>query len=280
MRHDRATAEQAHIQAGDDADGPADGQATVAGASAEGVSAEGGYFGDAAATLGDRIAAARQAAGLSQAGLAARLGAASDDVEGWEIDRAEPRANSLATLAGLLGVSVSWLLSGAGEGVEPPEGGASAQRSAARLRLSLGVDDLAVARRFYADVLGCSASADGAEVDFFGHRLALLVAPVEPSAPTRGDAADGAVVRRFAVDAEGAPTPRVGVALNWDTWRALVDRLRVEGVEFLVEPTIRDVGAPSEEGGCVVADPCGNALEFLAYGHPDHAMRPNGDAPA
>lgn len=79
------------------------------------------WFSDDAATFGDRLAAAREAAGLSQADLAQRLGVKTRVVEQWEADAKEPRANRLQMLAGMLGVSLMWLLSGEGDGVEMPD---------------------------------------------------------------------------------------------------------------------------------------------------------------
>lgn len=72
-------------------------------------------------TFGDRVTGAREAAGLEQAELAKRLGVKVKTVRGWENDQAEPRANKLSMLAGILGVSMMWLLSGQGEGLESPE---------------------------------------------------------------------------------------------------------------------------------------------------------------
>ena len=78
------------------------------------------WFGAASATFGDRLAAARDAAGMTQNDLARRLGVKVATLRGWEDDQSEPRANRLSMLSGLLGVSLPWLLTGEGEGVEPP----------------------------------------------------------------------------------------------------------------------------------------------------------------
>jgi transcriptional regulator with XRE-family HTH domain len=75
-------------------------------------------------TLGGRLAHARDAAGLTTKELAARLGVASKTVANWESDRAEPRSNRLSRLAGLLGVSPTWLL--AGRGAAPRDTGGAA----------------------------------------------------------------------------------------------------------------------------------------------------------
>lgn len=82
-----------------------------------------GWFTDEHATLGDRITAARERSGMTAAEAARRLGVRTATLEGWEEDRAEPRANRLQMLAGLLGVSLRWLMTGEGEGPAPDDGG-------------------------------------------------------------------------------------------------------------------------------------------------------------
>jgi transcriptional regulator with XRE-family HTH domain len=79
------------------------------------------YYSDEAATFGDRLAAAREAIGFSQSQLAARAGVRLSTIQNWESDRAEPRANKLQMIAGILNVSIVWLLTGAGQGGVPPE---------------------------------------------------------------------------------------------------------------------------------------------------------------
>jgi len=78
------------------------------------------WFSEERATFGDRLAAARESAGLSQKELAKRLGVKPKTIAAWENDISEPRANRLQMLAGLMNVSLMWLLNGEGEGVEPP----------------------------------------------------------------------------------------------------------------------------------------------------------------
>jgi transcriptional regulator with XRE-family HTH domain len=88
------------------------------------------WYGPDAATFGDRVAAARENSGMSQAALAKRLGVKQSTLRGWEDDLSEPRANRLSTLAGILGVSMMWLINGEGEGLDAPEEGPSADASA------------------------------------------------------------------------------------------------------------------------------------------------------
>lgn len=79
-----------------------------------------GWYDADTATLGDRITGAREAAGLSQTELARRLGVRLATIRAWEDDQADPRANKLQMLAGLLGVSIMWLLTGKGDGLDSP----------------------------------------------------------------------------------------------------------------------------------------------------------------
>ncbi len=78
------------------------------------------WYSEDAATFGDRLAGARQVAGLDQAGLARRLGVKLKTLQKWENDLAEPRANRLSMMSGLLNVSLRWLLTGEGDGLSGP----------------------------------------------------------------------------------------------------------------------------------------------------------------
>lgn len=66
-------------------------------------------------TFGGRLVCAREAQELTSSQLARRLGVKTTTVQAWETDRSEPRSNRLPTIAGLLNVSPTWLLTGAGE---------------------------------------------------------------------------------------------------------------------------------------------------------------------
>lgn len=91
------------------------------------------WYGPDVATFGDRVASARETAGMTQAVLARRLGVRVATLRAWENDTAEPRANRLSMLAGLLNVSMMWLINGEGEGLEGPEGATELSGNAADL---------------------------------------------------------------------------------------------------------------------------------------------------
>ena len=78
------------------------------------------WFDPDATTFGDRVAGARQHADMTQADLAKRLGVKLKTLRAWEDDQSEPRANKLSMMAGLLNVSLLWLLSGEGDGPDSP----------------------------------------------------------------------------------------------------------------------------------------------------------------
>jgi transcriptional regulator with XRE-family HTH domain len=107
------------------------------------------WYSEERATFGDRLSAAREAAELSQKELARRLGVKVKTIAAWENDISEPRANRLQMMAGLLNVSLMWLLNGEGEGVNPPGTEAPLPQDARRVLLELrelrgDIDDAAV----------------------------------------------------------------------------------------------------------------------------------------
>lgn len=95
------------------------------------------WFSEDNATFGDRLAGAREASRLGQAELARRLGVKVKTLRAWEQDLSEPRANRLSMLAGLLNVSIVWLLTGEGEGVSVPGEGEAQAAETSQLLLEL-----------------------------------------------------------------------------------------------------------------------------------------------
>lgn len=103
------------------------------------MNAETDWYGPDAATFGDRIAAAREATGMTQGQLAKRLGVRTKTLRAWEDDLSEPRANRLSMLSGLLNVSMRWLITGEGAGVEAPDETTSDQSDLAGILRELRV---------------------------------------------------------------------------------------------------------------------------------------------
>ncbi len=122
--------------------------------------------------------------------------------------------------------------------------------------LAIPVDDLASARAFYGDLLGCEEGRSAATwVDFnlFGHQLVCHVAPLAVDAASNP------------VDGDDVPIPHFGVVLPMDAWRALAARLTEAGTNFVIEPHIRFEGQTGEQATLFCRDPAGNALEFKGF---------------
>jgi transcriptional regulator with XRE-family HTH domain len=79
-----------------------------------------GWYSAKSATFGDRMAGARDAMNMTQSELSKRIGVKLKTIRSWEDDLEEPRANKLQMLAGLLNVSMMWLLNGEGDGLGEP----------------------------------------------------------------------------------------------------------------------------------------------------------------
>lgn len=82
-------------------------------------SGEADHIDDSDRDVAERIRSARAAADLGVDELAAQLGVQVGTIEEWESGRSMPSGHRLSRLAGLLGVSLSWLV--VGHGVEPIE---------------------------------------------------------------------------------------------------------------------------------------------------------------
>ena len=126
--------------------------------------------------------------------------------------------------------------------------------------LAFLVHDLAAARAFYGELLGCPegrSSDRWIDFDFFGHQI---VAHLAPGAMRRG--------AHNPVDGHDVPVPHFGAVLAMDAWQALADRLNIGGVDFVIAPTIRFRGQPGEQATMFFLDPSGNALEIKAMAEP------------
>jgi uncharacterized protein len=127
--------------------------------------------------------------------------------------------------------------------------------------IAVQVRDIAEARHFYKDLLGCTEGrSDTQWVDFnlFGHQF---VCHLNPSLGKDGKI--GAHSNQ--VDGHGVPVPHCGVVLEMPTFAALAERLRNAGVKFVIEPYVRFKGQPGEQATMFLLDPSGNALEFKAF---------------
>ncbi|WP_405406034.1 helix-turn-helix transcriptional regulator [Paracoccus sp. Ld10] len=91
-------------------------------------------YAEPVATLGDRLTAAREGAGLDIPAMAEALGLRPETLEGWEVDQAEPTASLMGRIATVTGVSPVWLLTGQGAGPQDASAGAALRAELADLR--------------------------------------------------------------------------------------------------------------------------------------------------
>ena len=123
--------------------------------------------------------------------------------------------------------------------------------------LAIPVKNLDICRTFYRDVLHCKEGRSDrhwVDFNFFGHQLVIHqkdnFEPQQISNP---------------VDGHDVPVPHFGVVLKMDDWEKLSERLKNNGIKFIIEPTIRFKGKPGEQATLFFKDPEGNALEFKAF---------------
>ncbi|MEM9937205.1 MAG: VOC family protein [Pseudomonadota bacterium] len=122
--------------------------------------------------------------------------------------------------------------------------------------LAFPVHDLAAARSFYGDFLGCAegrSSEHWVDFDFFGHQIVAHLAPDECAEASTSD-----------VDSKAVPVRHFGLVLDMNTWRDLAAKLTGR-VDFLIEPYVRFEGEPGEQATMFFTDPSGNAIELKAF---------------
>jgi extradiol dioxygenase family protein len=122
--------------------------------------------------------------------------------------------------------------------------------------LAYHVNDLAAARRFYGDVLGCAegrSTETWVDFDFFGHQISLHLGTPFPTSNT-GRVGDHLV-----------PMPHLGLVLELADWRALAQRLEDAGVAFVLPPQVRFEGQPGEQWTMFFRDPAGNPIEVKGF---------------
>ena len=129
-----------------------------------------------------------------------------------------------------------------------------------RFHLAMPVHDLAAARAFYGDMLGCPEGRSAptwVDFDLYGHQfVAHLDDRLVDQAGDR---------LRNEVDGHDVPVPHFGVLLAPADWAALAARLRAAGAEFVIEPHTRFAGEVGEQSTMFLFDPSGNALEFKSF---------------
>lgn len=125
--------------------------------------------------------------------------------------------------------------------------------------LAFPVHDLADARRFYGELLGCAegrSSDQWVDFNFFGHQIVAHLA-LDECTPVGASGVDGKQV----------PVRHFGLVLDMATWKEIADRL-TGAVDFIIAPYVRFKGEPGEQATMFFADPSGNAIELKAFADP------------
>ena len=122
--------------------------------------------------------------------------------------------------------------------------------------LAFPVTDLEKTKFFYGTILGCTMGrfdTKWVDFNFFGHQLSAHLAITEQILSTNS------------VDGDKVPVRHFGVILEWSDWEKLIDRLKEFDVAYRINPKIRFVGEPGEQGTFFIDDPSGNCLEFKTF---------------
>jgi len=113
--------------------------------------------------------------------------------------------------------------------------------------LSFVVPDKSLAKEFYLNVLGCTLGRDHDvwfDILFFGHQLTIHQSSTQMPA--------------YTID-------HFGPILDKAKWQDVVESLRENDLEFVMKPTLKNIGTTNESGKFLIKDPAGNLLEFKYY---------------
>jgi extradiol dioxygenase family protein len=129
----------------------------------------------------------------------------------------------------------------------------------------LQIRDIAEARRFYQEVLGCLEGRKGDQwLDFnlYGHQI---VCRLNPQLGKQGRV----ITHYHLVDGKYVPVAHRRVLLEIREWRSLAKRLKQHRVKFVIEPYHDTKSAPDVQATLLLLDPSGNALEVQSFCNSD-----------
>lgn len=130
--------------------------------------------------------------------------------------------------------------------------------------LAFPVNDLAQARKFYGELLGCPegrSSDKWVDFNFYGHQIVAHLSPAETGQANTSD-----------VDGHQVPARHFGAILSLPEWEALAAKLKAANTKFIIEPYIRFKGQVGEQATMFFLDPSGNALEFKSFADMDYVF--------
>jgi extradiol dioxygenase family protein len=119
--------------------------------------------------------------------------------------------------------------------------------------LAFPVTDIATAKAFYADGLGCSVGRENANsviLNLYGHQLVAHLTH-ETLTPQKG-----IYPRHFGL-----------IFTSESDWENLLSRAQQRGLKFYQSPKYRFTGLPLEHRTFFLEDPFHNLMEFKYYAH-------------
>lgn len=123
----------------------------------------------------------------------------------------------------------------------------------ALFHLAFPTQDVAAAKRFYVDGLGCTLGRESSHAVTFelaGHQLVAHLTTELPLSQ------QGIYPRHFGL-----------VLPSQEEWQALVDQAKAKGLTFYQQPRVRFPGTRIEHRTFFLEDPSHNLLEFKHYTH-------------
>jgi extradiol dioxygenase family protein len=123
----------------------------------------------------------------------------------------------------------------------------------ALFHLAFPIHDVAAAKRFYVDGLGCTLGRESSHAVMFGLKGHQLVAHLTPELPP---SQQGIYPRHFGL-----------VLPSQEAWQALADQAKAKKLTFYQQPRVRFPGTRIEHRTFFLEDPSHNLLEFKHYTH-------------
>jgi extradiol dioxygenase family protein len=113
--------------------------------------------------------------------------------------------------------------------------------------LSFAVPNLETAKEFYINILQCEIGRDmdhWIDILFFGHQI---------------------TIHQESEQLIARPIDHFGPILEKEIWQNVYARCKSKNVEFILLPTIKNVGEDDESGKFIILDPAKNIIEFKFY---------------
>ena len=122
--------------------------------------------------------------------------------------------------------------------------------------LAFPIKDIPETKKWYTEILGCSIgrkSKDWIDFNLFGHQIVAHLSD------------ENYIKNTNLVDNQNIPVRHFGVILKINQWDKLVEKIKKNKIDFLIEPQIRFKNKKGEQRTFFIVDPDNNALEFKAF---------------